>query len=319
MGCSCLRLFAVPIFTLLLLSISQRSQAHHCRHVDFGSCSNPAIKYGWDIDGSQRYGYLPTNDNDFPHGWSPDIATIESFICNRLESPCNAPPETVQRCREAFNLYSGLSGDNAISAWNSALGITERHDDEDDQHDEDDHDDDDDDDDKHCSSADYDQSYITTTTTTYFVDQTIAPSNALDVTTTTETFTTETTSTHTKTKAYTTKTDEAPSPSSTLTITLTLPSSTTSDQRAVSTTSTSTETQTTVLTSTTETTTSVASETTGSDSSDSNSNDDSGPGGGSPFDSESAAPTLAVLGNEGPLKLVFLLSLLALLIALWYR
>ena len=157
MGSSPLRQSAVPISSLLLLSIFQRSQAHYCRHLDLGSCSNPSIKYGWDIDGSQRYGYLPANDDDFPHGWSPDIATIESFICNRLESPCNAPAETVQRCRESFNLYSGLSGDNAIDAWNSALGITERY--------NDDHDDDGNDD-KHCSSTESDQGYQTTTTTT---------------------------------------------------------------------------------------------------------------------------------------------------------
>lgn len=299
------RLSAASTFTLLVLSVSQRSQAHHCRHLDFGSCASPSIKYGWDIDGSQRYGYLPTNADDFPHGWSPDIATIESFICNRLESPCNAPPETVQRCRESFNLYSGLSGDNAINAWNSALGITKRYKD--------------DDDDTHCSSADSDQSYHTTTTTTLSVDQSVGPSTLLEVTTTTETSTTETTSAHTRTEVYTTKTHEVPSPSSTLTITLTLPSSTTTDQQAISTTLKSTETETTVQTTTPDITSSITAASTDSSSPNSNSNDDSGPGGGSPFDSESAAPTLAVLGNEGPLKLVFLLSLLALLIALWYR
>ncbi len=296
---------AVSTLSLIFLAISQLSQAHHCHQLDFGSCSNPSIEYGWDIDGSQRYGYLPSNDNDFPHGWSPDIATIESFICNRLESHCNAPPDTVQRCRETFNLYSGLSGDNAINTWNSALGITEWYDEEDK--------------DEHCSSTELHRGYLTTTTTTFFVDQSIRPTTMLEVTTTTEISTTETTFTLTKTRSYTTKTYEIPSPSSTLTITLTLLSSTTSNQQPISTRSTETETQiqVTVQTKTTDTTTSLASETTGSDTS--NSNSSPGPGGGSPFDSESAAPTLQALGNEGPLKLVFLLSLLALLIALWFR
>ena len=271
------RLSATSAISLIVLAISTPAQARDCHHRKFGSCSDPSI-YNSTFDNSHRNGYLPVNIDDFPHGWSPDIASIESFICNRLESPCNAPAETIQRCRDAFNRYSGLSGQNAIEAWNVALGVSDE-----------DHADNDDD----CEP---DQGYQTTTTTTVYVpfsptDTSHPGDTALTITTTTttETSTAETTTTHTQT--YTTDTYEAPSPSSTLTITLTLPSSTSTNQQAISAASTSTltETQTSVTTEGTDTTTSVASQTTGSSNNNDNYYEDSG--GGSPFDPESSAPS----------------------------
>jgi hypothetical protein len=90
---------------------------------NFGSCSNPGIFYGWGLDGESQYAFEPADQNQFPHGASPDIATVESFICNRLRAPCNATAEAQNACNDAFNAYSGLAGQNAADVWNIALGL----------------------------------------------------------------------------------------------------------------------------------------------------------------------------------------------------
>jgi hypothetical protein len=247
---------------LLLFTISVRS---HCNpppppnDLNYGSCSNPGITYGWNIDNSQRYGYVPSDTTSFPHGWSPDIATIESFICNRLESPCNAPPDVVQRCREAFELYSGLSGDSAVESWNVALGLAPDHDQPPGPDD--------------CP----DDNYLTTTYVTLYVASSLTPTTIVDVDLTTTTLTQTLILTSTRGTTYTTLTtttiavDPVPQPSSTLTITVVLPSTTTTDQNAV--TATLVVTEVSLATTTMDVTQSlVAQETASSDD-----------GGGSPF------------------------------------
>lgn len=91
---------------------------------DFGSCSNPGIQYGYDIDDSENWGYAPADQDQFPHAWSPDVATVESYICTKLEIACNADAAAVAACRSAFASYSGLAGDVAVEAWNTSLGLT---------------------------------------------------------------------------------------------------------------------------------------------------------------------------------------------------
>lgn len=251
----------------------------HCppapsKPLDFGSCSNPGITFGWNLDNSQRYGYIASNADSFPHGWSPDIATIESFICNRLESPCDAPPDTIRRCRQAFNLYSGLAGDDAVDAWNVALGLAPRHSNHDGE----------------CPDQPNDLGYLTTIYTTLFVASTVITSTDVEVTTTTQTLTAFLTSIHPKT--YTTDTDDVSTPSSTLIITVVLPSTTTTDRDDVA--ATSTFTSMTFTTTTVDLTTSIVAQTTGITSNDNSDNGDiSGQeGGGSPFDPESGvSPT----------------------------
>jgi hypothetical protein len=44
-------------------------------------------------------------------------------MCNRLQWVCDASLPAIQACRNAFELYSGLSGQNAADAWNEALGL----------------------------------------------------------------------------------------------------------------------------------------------------------------------------------------------------
>jgi len=90
---------------------------------DFGSCPDPGITYDFDLDGSEQFGFAPTDQTQFPHGFSSDVSTLEIYICNRLQSVCNASETAIQSCRDAFELYSGLSGQNAADSWNEALGL----------------------------------------------------------------------------------------------------------------------------------------------------------------------------------------------------
>jgi hypothetical protein len=91
--------------------------------LDFGSCPNPGITWDYDLDGSGQYGFAPTDQNEFPHGFSSDISSLEVYMCDRLESTCNASPPAVEACHVAFELYSGLAGQNAADSWNEALGL----------------------------------------------------------------------------------------------------------------------------------------------------------------------------------------------------
>lgn len=90
---------------------------------NFGSCSNPGIIYGYGLDGESQYAFQPADQNQFPCGASPDIASVESCICNRLQDTCHATGEAQNACNEAFDAYSGLAGQNAADVWNIALGL----------------------------------------------------------------------------------------------------------------------------------------------------------------------------------------------------
>jgi hypothetical protein len=90
---------------------------------DFGSCTNPGIVYGYGLDGQSQFAFTPADQEQFPYGASPDIASVESFICKRLQDTCHATPEAEKACNEAFDAYSGLAGQNAADVWNIALGL----------------------------------------------------------------------------------------------------------------------------------------------------------------------------------------------------
>ena len=90
---------------------------------NFGSCGNPGIVYGYGLDGESQYAFEPVDQTQFPRGASPDIASVESFICKRLRDACHATAEAQQACNDAFNAYSGLAGQNAADVWNIALGF----------------------------------------------------------------------------------------------------------------------------------------------------------------------------------------------------
>jgi hypothetical protein len=90
---------------------------------NFGSCSNPGIVYGYGLDGESQYAFEPADKSQFPRGASPDIASVESFICERLRDACHATAEAQKVCNDAFDAYSGLAGQNAADVWNIALGL----------------------------------------------------------------------------------------------------------------------------------------------------------------------------------------------------
>jgi hypothetical protein len=90
---------------------------------NFGSCSNPGIVYGYGLDGESQYAFEPADQNQFPRGASPDIASVESFICKHLRDKCHATAEAQNACDDAFIAYSGLAGQNAADVWNIALGL----------------------------------------------------------------------------------------------------------------------------------------------------------------------------------------------------
>jgi hypothetical protein len=85
----------------------------------YGTCTDPTINYVLNSNG--QYIYTTNNQDDFPFGESPTIQSPAALICNRLESPCNAPPETVAACRATIDEVSGLEGPAAADAWNAAL------------------------------------------------------------------------------------------------------------------------------------------------------------------------------------------------------
>jgi hypothetical protein len=87
----------------------------------YGSCSDPTIVYEYGLDGRTDYSYTTNNQADFPFGSSPDIGPVDSLICNRLRSPCNAPEETVQRCLEAAEIAGQFSGEEAADVWNDLM------------------------------------------------------------------------------------------------------------------------------------------------------------------------------------------------------
>jgi hypothetical protein len=104
-------------------STSTPPEAQATSIYNFGTCSNPAIVYGYGLDGESQYSFEPADQSQFPRGASPDIASVESFICRRLRDKCDASDEAQQACNDAFNAYSGLAGQNAADVWNIALGL----------------------------------------------------------------------------------------------------------------------------------------------------------------------------------------------------
>jgi hypothetical protein len=58
--------------------------------LDFGSCSNPTIKFANGLDGRNQPAFAPVNAADFNHGSALNIGVIASFICGQLQSACKA-------------------------------------------------------------------------------------------------------------------------------------------------------------------------------------------------------------------------------------
>ena len=183
---------------------------------DFGGCPNPRIDYIWSPSGTNRWAYVTANETQFPHGYTFDIATLESFICNRLSSPCRADTVALAVCQGAFDFFSGLTGEWAVAAWNTAMGLGWQG----------------------AMASCVSDEYITTTTVTVSGSPAPPPpppaSSSAQTSLTTKTITTETTSTYTETQGTSLLPPETLG--TTLTITIILPTSTISESQSETTT-----------------------------------------------------------------------------------
>ncbi|KAL6811534.1 hypothetical protein J3E69DRAFT_377572 [Trichoderma sp. SZMC 28015] len=91
---------------------------------DFGSCSDPSIKFANGLDGRTEPAFAPVNEADFNHGSALNIKVISDFICDRLNSSCKASASVVSTCQSASAAASQLTGQAAADAFNKALGVS---------------------------------------------------------------------------------------------------------------------------------------------------------------------------------------------------
>ncbi len=91
--------------------------------LDFGACSDPAIKFAAGLDGRKENSFAPVNAADFNHGSALNIKVISGFVCSQLSSKCKASAATVSACNAADSAAQAATGQAAADAFNSALGV----------------------------------------------------------------------------------------------------------------------------------------------------------------------------------------------------
>lgn len=91
--------------------------------VDFGSCTDPTIKFGIPSDGRKEDAFEASDLKAFPHGSALNIAVISGFICSQLPNACKANAAAVALCDSAEKAASGLKAQAAADAFNSAIGF----------------------------------------------------------------------------------------------------------------------------------------------------------------------------------------------------
>ncbi|KAM0249170.1 hypothetical protein ACHAQJ_009177 [Trichoderma viride] len=91
---------------------------------NFGSCSNPAIKFANGLDGRNEPAFAPADETDFNHGSALNIQVIADFICGRLNDSCKAGAAVVSKCQSASTAASQQQGQAAADAFNAALGVS---------------------------------------------------------------------------------------------------------------------------------------------------------------------------------------------------
>ncbi|KAF2195689.1 hypothetical protein K469DRAFT_616473 [Zopfia rhizophila CBS 207.26] len=89
----------------------------------FGSCADPTIVFGTPSDGRQEDAFEAADLETFPHGSALNIAVISDFICSQLTNKCDAGEDAVATCEQASAAATGLEGQDAADAFNSALGF----------------------------------------------------------------------------------------------------------------------------------------------------------------------------------------------------
>lgn len=91
---------------------------------NFGSCSNPSIKFANGLDGRKEAAFAPVDQTDFNHGSALNIKIIADFICDRLNDQCKAGAAVVAKCQSASAAASQQKGQAAADAFNQALGVS---------------------------------------------------------------------------------------------------------------------------------------------------------------------------------------------------
>ncbi|RKF74747.1 hypothetical protein GcM1_238138 [Golovinomyces cichoracearum] len=89
---------------------------------DFGSCSDPTVEFKAGFDGRTKKSFKAKNLKDFDHGSTQKLKITSEFICEKLQSSCKAPQETVDKCLAASKAAESLSGQAAADAFNKGVG-----------------------------------------------------------------------------------------------------------------------------------------------------------------------------------------------------
>lgn len=92
--------------------------------LDFGTCTDPAIVFGFGFDGRNTDSFEPANKASFNHGSALGIGVITSFICGQLQSACKAGADAISACAAGQTAAAAQTGQAAADAFNAALGVT---------------------------------------------------------------------------------------------------------------------------------------------------------------------------------------------------
>ncbi|KAL8779271.1 MAG: hypothetical protein Q9203_003721 [Teloschistes exilis] len=91
------------------------------RALDFGSCSDPTIKFANGLDGRKEAAFAPVNAADFNHGSALNIGVISGFICQQLQDKCKAGADATTACTKGQMDAAAKTGQTAADAFNAAL------------------------------------------------------------------------------------------------------------------------------------------------------------------------------------------------------
>jgi hypothetical protein len=92
--------------------------------LDFGTCTDPAIVFGFGFDGRNTDSFEPANKASFNHGSALGIGVITSFICGQLQSACKAGADAISACAAGQTAAAAQTGQAAADAFNAALGVS---------------------------------------------------------------------------------------------------------------------------------------------------------------------------------------------------
>lgn len=92
------------------------------RALDFGSCSDPTIKFANGLDGRKEAAFAPVNAADFNQGSALNIGVISGFICQQLQDKCKAGADATTACTKGQLDAATKTGQAAADAFNAALG-----------------------------------------------------------------------------------------------------------------------------------------------------------------------------------------------------